>query len=87
MDRKKWGFLGIGLGIVWVFKITNLLPGEWFGNLFHEKYLFPVLVILVGFFLFVRNKYPRYAPWVLWLALFLTGLWLISTTYNEDIWI
>jgi FtsH-binding integral membrane protein len=87
MNRVKWALLWISLGILWGLKIMNLLPGDFFSMVYHQKYLFAVLVILFGLFLFLRNKYPHFAQWLFWLFLFLIGLWFISTTYNEQTWI
>jgi hypothetical protein len=87
MDRVKWAFLWISLGIIWMLKIMELLPGQWFDIFYRLKYFFPALVILLGLYLFLRRKYPGFASWVFWLTLFLMGLWLISTTYSEKTWI
>lgn len=87
MDRLKWAFLWISLGVLWMFKVMHLIPGDWFGIFYRQSHLFPVLVILLGLYLFLRNKYPRFSVWVFWLTLFLIGLWLISITNNENTWI
>jgi hypothetical protein len=87
MNRVRWASLWIILGVLWSLKIMNLIPGNFFSMVYHLKYMFAVLVILFGLYIFFRNKYPHFSQWFIWLALFLIGLWFISSTYNEQTWI
>jgi hypothetical protein len=88
MSRVSLASLLIAFGLLLLLKISNLIPvgycTAYFGLI---RRFWPVLLILYGLYLLFKERKKVFSQVILWVTLFLVGLWLICLSVAENNWI
>ncbi|MGE5581351.1 MAG: LiaI-LiaF-like domain-containing protein [Bacillota bacterium] len=88
MNKIGLALILITLGIFLLLKNSNLLPDNfwpYYNNL--ARHYWPVLIILLGVQLLIKEKFRDLARLIFWLIVLLLGLWFFSQIIGENNWV
>ncbi len=88
MNKIAVAVLLIAFGILLLLKNSNMLPVN-FCSFYLElaANYWPVLIVLFGANLLIKDKYWEWSRVIIWVIILLVGFWLFCTLSGQNNWV